>query len=116
MLDPEKDTGALRRIQYLNDNLRRTFILGGKTVFSAGFMGLPEKTRLAAMKAISTFSDFNQDNDPYGEHDFVSVEVEGRKVFAKIDYYDKNLEFGSEDPSDPEKTTRVMTIMLAEDY
>ena len=32
-----------------------------------------------------------------------------------LDYYDRALEWGSEDPGDPHVTTRVMTIMLPED-
>ena len=30
--------------------------------------------------------------------------------------YDASMEFGSEDPADLSKTTRVLTIMLAEDW
>jgi hypothetical protein len=36
--------------------------------------------------------------------------------FLKIDYYDPSSQFGSEDPSDTGKTTRVLTLMLNTDY
>ncbi|HUB63143.1 MAG TPA: DUF3768 domain-containing protein [Methylocella sp.] len=49
-------------------------------------------------------------------HDFGSFELAGQRFFWKIDCYDKSLEFGSVDPADPENTTRVLTIMLAEEY
>jgi hypothetical protein len=32
-------------------------------------------------------------------------------IYWKIDYYDRYLTFGSEDSADPDKTTRVLTIM-----
>jgi hypothetical protein len=36
--------------------------------------------------------------------------------FWKIDSYDRNTEFGSPDPADPDVTTRVLTIMRADEY
>ena len=66
------------------------------------------------LKAVEHFDAFNEDNDPYGEHDFGSLFWEGRKIFWKIDYYDQDLKYGL-DPLDP-KCRRVMTVMLAEEY
>ena len=42
--------------------------------------------------------------------------LEGETILWKIDYYDTAMRLHSEDPSDPEKTARVLTVMLSEDY
>ena len=63
------------------------------------------------------FDRFTDDNDPHGEHDFGCIELEARRIFWKIDYYaDDAMEWGSEEPSEPARTYRVLTIMLAEEY
>ena len=61
-------------------------------------------------------NDFNENNDPHGEHDFIIIHHEGKSIYAKFDYYDRSLEYGSPDPTDLSKTRRVLTIMLASEY
>ena len=65
---------------------------------------------------VTEFSNFTEDNDPYGEHDFGGFEFHEHKCFWKIDYYDQDYSMGSDDPSDLSKTCRALTIMLAEEY
>ena len=65
---------------------------------------------------IALFNDFNENNDPYGEHDFLIVQHENEAIYAKFDYYDRLLEYASPDPADLSKTCRVLTIMLAAEY
>jgi hypothetical protein len=50
------------------------------------------------------------------EHDFGSLEIEGEVCFFKFDYYALAIDGGSEDPADPSVTTRVLTIMRADEY
>ena len=102
-------------IRVLNDNFRSTFI-GGQVLLSCGTSELPIDVKAKALLMVKTFKDFTNDNDPYGEHDFGYFEVAGDTFYWKIDYYDCDCRFGSEDPADPEKTTRVLTIMLAAEY
>jgi hypothetical protein len=106
---------TMNKIALLNDAFRRTFA-GGKVVMTAGVYALPDMVKAAALQKAATFDEFNDDNDPYGEHDFGSFELCGRKFFWKIEYYDRDMQYGSADPSDPDKTTRVMTVMLASEY
>jgi Protein of unknown function (DUF3768) len=103
------------RIRELNDAFRQTFI-GGKVMMTAGVNVLSDKEKAEVLSKMRTFADFNGDNDPHGEHDFVSLEYEGEKYFGKIDYYAPDMQHGSEDPSDPVKTVRVLTIMRADEY
>lgn len=98
----------------LNDILR-TFGVGGECFMSQGFAALKQDVRLTLIQAIRDFEDFDPENDPYGEHNAGMVEVDGRKAFWRIDYYNKEKTQGSEAPWDTEETARVMTIMLASD-
>ena len=102
-------------IRDLNDLFRKTFI-GGKVMMTQGIQALGDYDVALILLGIQQFDKFTYDNDPYGEHDFGSFKHNGEKVFFKIDYYDKAMEFGSPDPSDAAVTTRVMTVMLASEY
>ena len=44
------------------------------------------------------------------------LDVDGERIFFKVDYYDPELRCLSADPSNPEITRRVLTIGLASDY
>lgn len=102
-----------QRIAELNDLLRTTF-LAGRVMITAGVSMHPRKEEV--MTAVREFNAFTEGNDPHGEHDFGAVELEGETFFWKIDYYDRTGQFASEDPANPEVTSRCLTIMLAEEY
>jgi hypothetical protein len=105
-----------QRIAALNDAFRKGSPAGGRVFMTAGVDAKGPAFVAAALAKVRSFDAFTADNDPHGEHDFGSFEIAGRKFFWKIDYYDCSLKYGSEDPSDPDRTTRVLTIMLAEEY
>jgi Protein of unknown function (DUF3768) len=106
---------SAEKIRKLNDAFRRS-LTGGKVMMTAGIAALSVAMQAKVLNEVRTFDAFTADNDPHGEHDFGNFEVDGRKIFWKIDYYDAAMEFGSEDPADPSKTTRVLTVMLASEY
>ena len=102
-------------IATLNDNFRKTFI-GGEVLLSAGIVAMSSEDKANIVSLVQNFDNFNEDNDPYGEHDFGSFDYKGNKIFFKIDYYDLNNEYMSENPANPDITNRVLTIMTAYEY
>ncbi|WP_114011674.1 DUF3768 domain-containing protein [Cohaesibacter intestini] len=108
-------SGSSEKICVLNDAFRST-LQGGQVFLTPGVLSLPAEGQSALLQAIRCFDGFGADNDPYGEHDFGSLSHDGSTFFFKIECYDRNLEYGSPDPTDPAQTTRVMTVMRADEY
>ena len=102
-------------IAQLNDAFRRSFT-GGQVVLTPGIRVLPWDMQAAIIARVRSFEAFDADNDPHGEHDFGSFDHDGRTISWKIDLYDRDYEFYFPDPTDPAKTNRVLTILLAEEY
>ena len=103
------------RIRKLNDAFRRTFV-GGAVMITQGVEAMPLDQRRSLIQKVRSFEAFSEDNDPHAEHDFGSIDEAGVRYFWKIDCYDRATEFGSPDPADPAVTTRVLTIMRADEY
>lgn len=100
------------RVRALNDEFRKT-MKGGKVVVTRGVADLPDIAGI--IERVRLFSDFNNGNDPHGEHDFGAFTYNDEQLFWKIDCYDADLKCGSPDPTDIAATTRVLTIMTGED-
>ena len=108
----------VEKIAELNDAWR----ISGPMMITSGAQSFGAEFVDQAIHAVRTYDDFNPDNNPHGERDFGSFELEDQKLFWKIDYYAKpeaseeSYQHGSEDPADSSKADRVTTVMLAEEY
>ena len=100
------------RIRALNDELRKDFSRG-HAVMTIGIAALGAEAVARIVKTIEVYDDFCHANDPYEEHDFGSFEAEGHTIFFKIDLYE---EPDVKNPNGEPVVTRVLTIMLAEEY
>lgn len=103
----------------LNDRCRQGYDRTARIVVTRACLGALADDTLAAqavaqatlLQAIRRhrFADGDQVRD---RGDFL---VTGIRVYFTIDCYDRNLEYGSEDPADASVTCRVLTIMLRDD-
>lgn len=113
------EVSNIQKIALLNDEFRQNlpmFMLIGQAFITRGIAQMPEKDRMEILSKVQTFSEFTEDNDPHGEHDFGSFKQNEETIFWKFDYYDRSMKYGSEDPANNEITRRILTIMLACEY
>ncbi len=129
-------TGKTERIAVLNDQARREMGSASIVVMTSGVDSLSDDDKNIVLEMVQSYAAFDEDNNPHGERDFGSIcqlsngdwtsesQPYGKdgcnnlshRLFWKIDYYDLSMVGLSNDPSNPEITQRVLTIMLAQEY
>jgi len=102
-------------IARLNDLLRKTGT-GGSVMVTRAVTNLTGFDAVALMEALAKYEGFDPDNDPHGERDFGDLTLFGKDLLWKIDYYDAELQFGSDDPANGNLTRRVLTVMTTADW
>lgn len=103
------------KIKQLNDTLRKTF-MGGQVMLTTGIITKSEEDQAEILQKVRLFNKFTKANDPYAEHDYGRFSYNGEDIIFKIDYYNKTYDRMSDDPSNPDITNRVMTIMCSDEY
>ncbi|MGR3280076.1 DUF3768 domain-containing protein [Acaryochloris marina NIES-2412] len=103
-------------IAQLNDRFRQGDHTLGQVYTTQLVKGLSSLEQQELFRLVRVFNDFNEDNDPWQEHDYGRIEFQGEQYLWKIDYFDKKLKYGSEDASNPKITTRVLTLMHSSEY
>ena len=85
-------------------------------MMTGGVQALSPELQLQLIRLVQQFDSFTADNDPYAEHDFGKVTLDGEDYFFKIDYYNPTLTHHSADPASPNATRRVMTLIRSDEY
>ncbi|WP_441228146.1 DUF3768 domain-containing protein [Tardiphaga sp. 20_F10_N6_6] len=113
------ETQRTLRIRELNDAFRHKLprtSKGYRLNLTAGVASLGATQVAQLLLSVRSFAEFSPENDPHGEHDFGAVNQNSNRFIWKIDSFDQWVLFGSPDPTAPSLTTRVLTIMRADEY
>ncbi|MEQ1696188.1 MAG: DUF3768 domain-containing protein [Hyphomicrobiaceae bacterium] len=102
------------RIRADNDAFRIDNAGAGRWVISQGISVMPVELADIIAK-VRAYREFDEADGP-PEHDFGAFDHDGQRIFWKIDVMDRTYTSASHDPTDPRKTRRLLTVMLASEY
>ncbi|WP_299654270.1 DUF3768 domain-containing protein [uncultured Jannaschia sp.] len=115
------------RIAEQNDAFRRHVCLGGPWPEDmqplAGRLDITDNVLVrgqlftnTCLRTTGFHNSFPKDADPNGIHAFGVFRICDVEVWWKLDCYDQAYERGADDPADPSRTARVLTILLPLDW
>lgn len=103
------------KIGALNDAFRHT-LKGGRVETSAGVDALDTYTQMCAIHLVREAKNLMGSTDPFDERDFGCFVIDTHRFIWKIEYLDTDADVESADPSNTDITTRILKIMLADEY
>ncbi|WP_350335248.1 DUF3768 domain-containing protein [Coralliovum pocilloporae] len=104
-----------RKIGAMNDAFRRS-LKGGRVETTAGIDALNTYTQMCAFQLVRDAKSLSGHTDPFDERDFGAFAIGAHRLIWKIEYLDTDTGGKSTDPSNPNITTRVLKLMLADEY
>jgi hypothetical protein len=84
--------------------------VGGKNLHNSNWVGVRRSELPAQALSKPCCNRFVED---FGT---VRIELDGERYWSKVDYYDVDMRYLSDDPSDSSITRRIMTIGHASEY
>lgn len=76
------DNNKSEEIARLNDDFRH-HLSKGTLVLTSGIRCNTKEDIAEIIAHVRNFNNFNEDNDPYGEHDFGAFDFRGKRYFGK---------------------------------
>lgn len=84
------DNNKSEEIARLNDDFRH-HLSKGTLVLTSGIRCNTKEDIAEIIAHVRNFNNFNEDNDPYGEHDFGAFDFKGKKINFKDTQMGKNI-------------------------
>ena len=104
----------MQKNRALNDHFRKTG-QGGIVTLSMGLHKLGQAEVDNVMKQLAGEKG-DKSVEAGSEHDTGEIQVGNRTVNWEINYYNKELDDVSDNPTNPDQTTRFMTLLLSTEY
>ena len=103
------------RIRALNDAFRRTFV-GGAVVITAGVEALPADQRRSILAKVRAFDAFTRTTTPTASTTSASSSTATSAASGRSTTTTERWRCCRPIPPTPSVTTRVLTVMLADEY
>ena len=103
------------KIAALNDMFRQSQ-LTGKVELSVGIRSLDPNTREGILYGVKNYNAFAPQGDSQKERDFGAFECGEHNIFWLIDCYDEDGYVMFDNPTDIDRSNRVLRVMLVEEY
>ena len=102
-----------------NDLFRRSWphaLIPGRFLLMPGVAARPGSFQSTCISAVRSYNGFPDANEPYDTRRMSALEVDGERIWFRIDLYDEHYRSYPKNPINPSKTKRLLRVYSADDW